>query len=115
MDNPACVLDASWVSAEQREAAQTYREYLLAFEQQDKAIEMGLRPAVPGVPLHAPITLENGTDPRVTEKTVQPLENVSATTHDAVVELFKADQETGIGGPRYRHLQQHGRRKAEER
>jgi Ca-activated chloride channel homolog len=88
-DNPACLLDASWVSAEQREAARTYRDYLLAFEQQDKAVQIGLRPAVEGVPLHFPISLDNGADPRVSPQTVPPLANVSAETQAAIIEVFK--------------------------
>jgi Ca-activated chloride channel homolog len=88
-DNPACLLDASWVSAEQREAARIYRDYLLAFEQQDKAVQIGLRPAVEGVPLHFPISLDNGTDPRVSPQTVPPLANVSAETQAAIIDVFK--------------------------
>ena len=89
MDNPACILDASWVSAEQREAATTYREYLLAFEQQDQAVTIGLRPGAPGVPAHCPICLEMGTDPRVSPQTVRPLANVSADTQAAIIDVFK--------------------------
>jgi Ca-activated chloride channel homolog len=88
-DNPACLLDASWVSAEQEEAARTYRDYLLAFEQQDKAVQIGLRPAVPGIALHCPICLEMGTDPRVSPQTVTPLANVSADTQAAIIDVFK--------------------------
>ena len=88
-DNPACLLDASWVSAEQEEAARTYRDYLLAFEQQDKAVQIGLRPAAAGVPLHCPICLETGTDPRVSPQTVTPLANVSAETQASIIEVFK--------------------------
>jgi Ca-activated chloride channel family protein len=89
MDNPACIIDASWVSAEQREAARTYRDYLLGFEAQDKAVQIGLRPAAANVPLHAPISLENGTDPRVSPQTVPPLANVSAETQQAIIDVFK--------------------------
>ncbi len=89
MDNPACLLDASWVSAEQREAAQKYRDYLLGFEAQDKAVQIGLRPAAANVPLHAPLSLDNGTDPRVTRETVPPLANVSAETQKAIIDVFK--------------------------
>jgi Ca-activated chloride channel homolog len=89
MDNPACLLGTSWVSAEQREAAQLYRDYLLGFEAQDKAVQIGLRPAVEGVPLHAPIALENGTDPRVSPRTVPPVVNVSAETQQAIIDVFK--------------------------
>lgn len=89
MDNPACLLSAKWVTAEEREAARIYRGYLLAPEQQDKAVQIGLRPAVAGVPLHAPIALENGTDPRVSPQTVPPLANVSGATGQAVLDTFR--------------------------
>jgi Ca-activated chloride channel family protein len=89
MDNPTCILAAGWVSAEQREAAKIYRDYLLAPEQQDKAVQIGLRPAVAAAPLHAPIALENGTDPRVSPQTVPPLANVSGATAAAIIDAFK--------------------------
>ena len=77
------------MSAEQEAAARTYRDYLLAFEQQDKAVQIGLRPAAAGVPLHCPICLEMGTDPRVSPQTVTPLANVSAETQASIIEVFK--------------------------
>ena len=52
-------------------------------------MQIGLRPAVTGVPLHAPIALDNGTDPRVSPQTVTPLANVSAETQAAIIEVFK--------------------------
>jgi Ca-activated chloride channel family protein len=88
-DNPTCILQASWVSPEQREAAVIYRDFLLAPQQQDKAVQIGLRPAAPGIALHCPICLENGTDPGVTPKTVPPLANVSGEANAAIIDVFK--------------------------
>ena len=88
-DNPTCILQASWVSPEQREAAGIYRDFLLAPPQQDKAVQIGLRPAAPGIALHCPICLENGTDPGVTPQTVPPLASVSGETNAAIIDVFK--------------------------
>ena len=88
-DNPTCILQASWVSPEQREAAGIYRDFLLAPAQQDKAVQIGLRPAAPGIALHCPICLENGTDPGVTPQTVPPLAGVSGETNAAIIDVFK--------------------------
>ena len=49
MDNPFCILDGDWVSAEQHEAAGLYRDFLLEPAQQDLAVTIGLRPADPAV------------------------------------------------------------------
>ncbi len=89
MDNPFCILDADWVSAEQHEAAVLYRDFLLADEQQDLAVTIGLRPADPKIGLHAPISLEYGTDPRVSPQIVPPLAVVDGDTGAAIVDLFK--------------------------
>ncbi len=83
-----CVLDAEWVSTEQREAAQLYRDYLLAPEQQAIAIDNALRPLDLSVPLHAPIALENGTDPRASPQTVPDLAVPSAAAANAVKDVF---------------------------
>ncbi len=87
-DNPFCILETDWVTDEQREAALIYRDYLLAPEQQDIAIDIGLRPANPDVPLHAPISLDFYTDPRVSPDTVPPLEGVSGETADVIINVF---------------------------
>ncbi len=88
-DNPACLVEADWVSAEQREAALIYRDYLLRPAQQDMAVTIGLRPSDPAIPLHAPIALEFGTDPRVSPQTVLPLEGVPGPTAAAIIDVFK--------------------------
>jgi Ca-activated chloride channel family protein len=89
-DNPYCIVEESWVSDEQREAAEIYREYLLAPEQQDMAVTIGLRPAVEGVAMHDPISFEYGTDPRVSPHTIPPLAEVDGDTAAAIRDVFHA-------------------------
>ncbi|MCB9006862.1 MAG: VWA domain-containing protein [Ardenticatenaceae bacterium] len=88
-DHPYCILDnADWVTDEQAEAAQIFLDYLLAREQQEMAIDNYLRPLNTNIPLHAPMTLENGTDPGVTPSTVAPLPSPNADISAAVIDLF---------------------------
>ena len=55
-EHPYCILDgAAWVTAEQREAAEIFKKYLLDPAQQAAAITVGLRPADPAVPLSTPV------------------------------------------------------------
>jgi Ca-activated chloride channel family protein len=89
MDNPFCILETDWVSDEQREVAELYRDYLLEPAQQDLAVTIGLRPATAAVALHAPIALEYGTDPRVSPQSVLPLKAVSGETQAAILDLFQ--------------------------
>jgi Ca-activated chloride channel family protein len=63
-DHPFAILNAPWVTEEQRAAAATFRDFLLAPEQQRRALEFGFRPADPNIPIAAPITPENGVDPQ---------------------------------------------------
>jgi Ca-activated chloride channel family protein len=88
-DHPYCVLDnADWVTEEQAEAAAIFRDYLLADEQQGLAIDNYLRPLDTGIPLHAPMDLDNGTDPRVSPDNVPALPSPSADVSAAVIDLF---------------------------
>ncbi|MCB8940648.1 MAG: VWA domain-containing protein [Ardenticatenaceae bacterium] len=88
-DHPYCILDnADWVTDEQAEAAQIFLDYLLAREQQDLAIDNYLRPLNSSISLHAPMNLENGTDPSVTPNTVAPLPSPNADISAAVIDLF---------------------------
>lgn len=63
-NHPYIILNAPWVSDEQREAAEIFRAYLLDRPQQLKSIEYGFRPADPGIPLTSPIDLQHGVDPQ---------------------------------------------------
>jgi len=87
-EQPFCTLDAEWVTAEQKEAARLYRDYVLAREQQELAIDKYLRPVDSAIPLRAPVALEGGTDPRVTRSTVPALESPSGEAAEAVKDVF---------------------------
>ncbi len=86
--HPMCILDAAWVTPEQREAAAIYRSFLLEPEQQALAVAKGLRPASPLVPLQAPISLENGTNPALTPETVPSLGSPSPEVFTAIQEVY---------------------------
>jgi len=89
-DHPYCILDnADWVSQEQAEAAAIFRDYLLDRDQQELAVDNYLRPLDSSIPLHAPMTLENGTDPRVTTESIPALPSPNADVSAAVIDLFR--------------------------
>ncbi len=87
-EQPYCVLNAEWVSDEQKEAAGIFKDYLLDKKQQELAITYYLRPVDESIPLHAPLTLESGTDPRVTTESIPALESPSAEVSSAVKDVF---------------------------
>ena len=87
-EQPYCILDAEWVSPDQKEAAEIFKNYLLDRNQQELAITHYLRPVDSSIPLHAPLTLEDGTDPRVTTDAVPALQSPSAEVSSAVKDVF---------------------------
>jgi Ca-activated chloride channel family protein len=88
-DHPYCILDnADWVSEDQAEAAAIFRDYLLAREQQELAVDNYLRPLDDSIALHAPLDLANGTDPGVTPAIVPALPSPDADVSAAVIDLF---------------------------
>ncbi len=62
-DHPYAILQGDWMDEELTAAAETYRDYLLAAPQQEKALQYGFRPADPGIPITEPISVQNGVDP----------------------------------------------------
>ncbi len=88
-EQPFCVVDADWVTGEQAEAARLYRDFLLAREQQELAVANYLRPVDPAVALRAPLTLEGGTDPRVTLAQVPALASPSGDVTAAIKDVFQ--------------------------
>ena len=89
-DHPYCILDnADWATTEQVEAAAVFRDYLVAREQQEAAIDNYLRPLDSSIPLHAPLDLANGTDPRVNPSTIPALPSPDADISAAVIDLFQ--------------------------
>lgn len=61
-NHPYAILNAPWVTAEQREAAGLFEEFLLAKPQQLRAIELGFRPADYSIPLTYPLDASHGVD-----------------------------------------------------
>jgi Ca-activated chloride channel family protein len=70
-DHPAAIVDREWVSAEHREAAQKYLDYLLARPQQERAMQYGFRPADVEIPLGAPFDAAHGVDPNEPRTTLK--------------------------------------------
>ena len=62
-EHPFAIVNADWVSDEQRSAAKVFTEYVRSEEVQRKVLEAGFRPVNPDVPLGYPIALELGVDP----------------------------------------------------
>ncbi len=61
-NHPYAVLNAPWVTAEQKEAAGLFETFLLDKPQQLKSLEFGFRPADPSIPLTAPLDTQHGVD-----------------------------------------------------
>lgn len=87
-EQPYCILNGTWVSDEQKQGAKIFRDYLLNKNQQEMAIQYYLRPVDESIPLHAPIALESGTDPRVKKTVVPALQSPSAEVAAAVKDVF---------------------------
>ena len=87
-EHPYCILETDWVSPEQKEGAEIFRDYLFERENQELAIETYVRPVDESIPLHAPLSLDDGTDPRVNTSVVPPLESPSAEAAEAVKDVF---------------------------
>lgn len=62
-DHPFAILNAPWVTDELRVAAEAYRDFLLAPEQQQQALQYGFRPSSVDIPIGAPLIEANGVDP----------------------------------------------------
>jgi Ca-activated chloride channel homolog len=62
-DNPFIVLDAEWVDAVERAAAERFGAFVQRPENQERVLEFGFRPGNPEVGIGEPITAELGVDP----------------------------------------------------
>jgi Ca-activated chloride channel family protein len=63
-DHPYAILDAPWVGAPEREAAEAFLAYLKAKPQQERALALGFRPADATIAIGAPLDLAHGVDPK---------------------------------------------------
>ncbi|MGD9374695.1 MAG: VWA domain-containing protein [Anaerolineae bacterium] len=62
-NHPYIILNAPWVTDEGRVAAEEFEAFLLAEEQQRRAIQLGFRPADPSISLSSPLDAQHGVDP----------------------------------------------------
>ena len=62
-DSPLFVLDADWVTAIEKQAAQQFIDFVQRPSAQRKVLEYGFRPGNPDVTIGAPISKANGVDP----------------------------------------------------
>jgi Ca-activated chloride channel family protein len=63
-DHPYAILDAPWVDADARAAAQAFHDFLRAKPAQQDALAMGFRPSDSSIPIGTPIDLAHGVDPK---------------------------------------------------
>lgn len=85
-NHPYIILNAPWVTDEQKEGAKLFETFLLDKPQQLKALEYGFRPADPSIPLTSPLDAKHGVD------TTQPqtiLEIPSAAVISGIEALWR--------------------------
>ena len=70
-DHPVGIVNRPWVTAERKQAAQIYIDYLLARPQQEKALTYGFRPGSTEIPVGAPIDAAHGVDPKQPATTLE--------------------------------------------
>lgn len=61
-NHPYIILNAPWVTAAQRAAAQAFEAFLLDRPQQVRALALGFRPADVGIPFASPLDAQHGVD-----------------------------------------------------
>ncbi len=62
-EHPMGIVNADWVTEEQKQAARVFVDYILTEPIQRRIMEAGFRPANPNVPVAYPFVTENGVDP----------------------------------------------------
>jgi len=73
-DSPFIVLDAPWVTSAQRAGAQAFQRFLADRITPELAAKSGFRPADPHTKPSAPIVTENGVDPSLPSRVLEPPE-----------------------------------------
>ncbi len=90
-DHPYAILDAEWVGADERSAAQVFLAYLKARPQQERALALGFRPGDPAIAIGAPVDAAHGVDPKQPQTLLEvPPGDVLA----ALVALWKEEKKS---------------------
>jgi Ca-activated chloride channel homolog len=69
-DSPFYVLDAPWVTPQQKQAAHVFEQYVLRPDNQKQVLRFGFRPGNPQVAVGDPIVPANGVDPNQPQTTL---------------------------------------------
>jgi Ca-activated chloride channel family protein len=70
-DNPLIILDASWVTPEEKQAAAKFDAFVREPRNQRRVLEFGFRPGNPSVAIDDPINSRNGLDPNQPQTTLE--------------------------------------------
>jgi Ca-activated chloride channel family protein len=81
-DNPFFILDAPWVTEEERAGAIVFQDYVQQPEVQQRVLEFNFRPGNPQVAIGPPIIPDNGVDPN------QPQTLLQVPTPPVMVDLL---------------------------
>lgn len=90
-DHPWSILDAEWVGAEERKAAEKLGAFLKAKPQQARAMALGFRPGDASLAIGAPIDVAHGCDPK------QPQTLLELPDAQAMQRLIQVWKETKRG------------------
>ena len=82
-DNPFFILDADWVDAKERDAAERFQDFVQKPENQRRVLEFGFRPGNARVAVGDPITRANGADP------AQPQTTLAVPQPDVLLRLLE--------------------------
>jgi Ca-activated chloride channel family protein len=89
IDNPLIIMDAPWVDAKKKKAAEAFQKYLLGKDVQTKAMQKyGFRPSDPSIAVTAPLDAAHGVDPK------QPKTLLETPDPDLVAASLKTWQKT---------------------
>ena len=70
-DNPFFILDAEWVDADEKAAAEAFTAFVQQPANQERVLEFGFRPGNPEVAIDAPVSAANGVDPTQPQTTLE--------------------------------------------
>lgn len=91
-NHPYAILNADWVTPEQRAAAQQFRDFLLSRTQQEQALTFGFRPALNNVALDGPNSLLRA-DAGAQVDLPQAVETPSAETIRALLDVWTQNRQ----------------------